>query len=545
MTGADARATHPRVGRVSARTGRSLPLPGAVAIAAIGGVLDALAFPGLGWWPLIFVGTPLVLYALVGRRVWSSVLVGLVAGGAFWGVHIFWLTVYLGLVPWAALAGLEALFYAAGCVVIALVWRFTDRVSDRGPVASVVAPFVVAGLWTLREFVSSTWPYGGFSWGRLAFSQSESPFNDLVAWVGISGLTFVIAWVSALVVIAVRRPPRVRRLLRSLAPVAVLIVMLLVPSFPVQQSGSARIAAVQGDADAGLFAEYTPGEILEDHLDATEPLYGQDVDLLVWPENASDLNPLVVDQSAASLDYVTERIGAPMVVGTITSDDEDRIFNSLLLWESGSGATAQYDKIHPVPFAEYLPDRAFWYPLAPDLFDLIPRDYSIGQRPNVFDIDTDAGPIRAGLAICFDIVDDALVARMIGGGANVIVAPTNNADFGRTDESVQQLAIARLRAIETGRSLVNASTVGTSAIIGPNGDTLDRLPTFEPGTMVQEVPLSTTTTPATSAGRQIETTVCAIGLAGLLLLALLARRRRGIAKHTDRRATPAEGGADV
>ncbi len=509
---------------MTARNDRGLPLWSAAIIGVIGGAVNALAFPGLGWWPLAFVGTPLVLYALIGRRVWGSLLVGLLAGATFWGIHIFWLTVYLGPVPWAALAGLESIFYALGCALIALAWRFADRVAPAG--GGILVPVIVAGLWTLREAVSSSWPYGGFSWGRLAFSQSESIFRDLVSWVGVSGLSFLIAWVSALVVVAARRPAGPRRIVRSLAPIGLLLVMLVIPSFPIEQSGTARIAAVQGDSDAGLFAEYTPGEILTDHVAATEPLYGEDVDLVVWPENSSDLNPLESRESASILDTVSERMSAPLITGTITSDDADRVFNSILLWQAGEGATAQYDKIHPVPFAEYLPDREFWYPFAPPLFDLIPRDYSIGQRPNVFDIDVggELDNISAGVAICFDIVDDALVRQMIDGGAEIILAPTNNADFGRTDESVQQLAIARLRAIETGRSVVNASTVGTSAIVAPDGTDLDRLPTFEPGSMVEDVPLSATTTPATVAGRGIEIGVSAFALFALVVLGLRARR---------------------
>lgn len=511
-----------------ARIGHGLPLWPAAAVAIVGGIVSALAYPGIGWWPLIFVGTPLVFFALVGRRLWGSALVGLLAGLAFWGTHIFWLTVYLGPVPWAALAGLESLFYALGCVLVALAWRWGDKhtASRLAPRSGFLVPVVVAGLWTLREAVSSTWPYGGFSWGRLAFSQSESVFRDIVAWVGIAGLSFLIAWVSALVVVAARRPRGPRRVIRSLAPIGVLIAMLLVPSFPIQQSGTARIAAVQGNSDAGLFAQYTAGQILADHVAATEPLYGQNVDLVVWPENSSDLNPLVYPEAARTLDTVAERMSAPLITGTITSDDQNRTFNSTLLWEAGAGATAQYDKIHPVPFAEYLPDREFWYPLAPPLFDLIPRDFSIGQRPNVLDIDTggDVGTITAGIAICFEIVDDALIRRMIDGGAEIILAPSNNADFGRTDESAQQLAIARLRAIETGRSVVNISTVGTSAIITPDGTSLDQLPTFTPGSMVENVPLSTTTTLATTAGRTIEVVLSAIGLLGVIALGLLARR---------------------
>ena len=131
----------------------------------------------------------------------------------------------------------------------------------------------------------------------------------------------------------------------------------------------------------------------------------------------------------------------------------------------------------------------------------------------------------AGLAICFDIVDDGLIHRMVDGGAEFILAPTNNADFGHSDESVQQVAIARLRAIETGRSVVNDSTVGVSAMFAPDGRVIAKLPTFTRGAMVETIPLSTTLTPAMFAGRQIEWIVAGFGLASLAVGMVLAPRR--------------------
>ncbi|TFC10431.1 apolipoprotein N-acyltransferase [Cryobacterium algoritolerans] len=498
-----------------------LPPRGSVLLATTGGVLNALAFPGLGWWPLILVGTPMILAALVGRSVWSSLLVGAAAGFAFWGTHIYWLTVYLGIVPWLALTALETIFFALGGVLVSLAWRFTAGTFPGRWGRFGITPMIVAGLWTFREFVTSNWPYGGFSWGRLAFSQSESPFGGLTAWVGVSGLTFLLAWVSAAAVQVLRERTGRQRLTWVLIPVGMISLLVAIPTFPVVQSGTIRVATVQGNADAGLFAAYVPGEILQNHLDATEPLYGRTVDVVVWPENASDLNPLVNRQSATALDQVTGRMRAPLITGALTTRN-DQVFNSILQWENGHGAVEQYDKIHPVPFAEYIPDRDFWYPLAPALFSLIPRDFTIGTRSNVFDING----VAAGIAICFDIVDDNLIRQMIAGGADVILAPSNNADFGHSDESVQQLAIARIRAIETGRSVVNASTVGTTANVGPNGGIIDQLPTFEAGALVQDVPLSTTTTLATIAGQAIELTVSGVGLAGLALSLTSARRHR-------------------
>jgi apolipoprotein N-acyltransferase len=499
-----------------------LALPPAVILAALSGGITAAAFPGLGWWPLVVPGTALLLFTLLGRSIGGALLVGLVGGFSFWGTHIFWLTVYLGPIPWLALAGLQTVFFALGCVLLALAWRCLPRLWP-GPWGSFLGvPLVLAGLWVLRESIASVWPYGGFSWGRLAFSQSESPLAPLTAWLGISGLSFVLAALAALLVQALRIRGAWTRSGRGLIALVPLLAILLVPAWPGDRTGSIRVAGVQGDSEAGLFARHVAGQFLNDHLDATAPLFGQRVDAVIWPENASDLNPLEFDAAARALDYVTQNMDAPLVTGTITEDAEGRTFNSLLLWEAGKGAVDQYDKIHPVPFAEYLPDRAFWYPLAPALFDLVPRDYSEGTRDNIFDL----GEVPAGVAICFDIVDDALVAQMIDDGAQVIVAPTNNADFGRTDESVQQLAIARLRAIEAHRSVVQVSTVGTSAIIAPDGRTIDRLPTFEPGAMVADVPLSTTITPALFLGRSIEWAAGALSATALGLGLALGRRGR-------------------
>lgn len=487
-------------------------------MAVIGGLLNAAAFPGLGWWPLILFGTPMLLWALTARRLQVAVVSAAAGAATFWGAHTFWLTVYLGAAPWLGLAGLQTLFSAAAGVAIAVTWRAAEHVLRRDAARLLVIPILVAGIWVARELVAGNWPYGGFAWGRLAFSQSESPLGELAAWVGATGLSYLIAAVSALAVQVVRdrhRMPRVMLLL----PVATLVGLVAMPAFPVEVTGTLRVGAVQGDSEAGLLAQNEPGRILRDHLAATAPLLGEDLDLLVWPENSADVDPLRDPATARILDDLTATVDAPMLVGTITADDE-RMFNSSLVWEHGLGATGQYDKKHPVPFAEYLPDRDFWFPLAPELFSLIPRDFSPGVRPNVLDIDG----ILAGVAICFDIVDDALVRDMVGGGAQLILAPTNNADFGQTDQSAQQLAIARLRAIETGRSVVNASTVGVSALVSPAGATIERLQPFTPGAMVGDVPLSTTITPAMTFGGQLGWALAAVGVIASVWVNLHARR---------------------
>lgn len=503
-------------------TAAPIPLGVAVLAALVGGWMMDLGFPDLGWWPLTIVGTAVVLWALRGRSIGGALLIGAISGFAYYGTLIEWLTEYLGIVPWLALTLAQVFFTALGGVLITLAWRWVPRAWPGVAGRMVLTPAVVAAAWTIREAVASVFPFGGFAWGRLAHSQAEGPLAHWAAWVGFSGLTFLLAWVSAaLVAVAIER--EVGMLRRGIAVAGASTALLVWPAVPITTTGTLTVAAVQGDSNSGLFADYERGEILQDHYDATRPLFDQglDLDVVVWPENASDLDPLRNEYAASVLDLVSERLDAPVVVGTITADG-DETFNSVLLWRAGDGAVDQYDKVHPVPFAEYLPARDFFYPLAPSLFDLVPRDYSFGQRDTVVDLDG----VIAGISICYDIVDDDLLARQIDEGAQVLLAPTNNADFGVSDQSVQQLAIARLRAIESGRALVQASTVGASAIVLPDGSTLDSLPLFEPGTMVQEVPLSDTITPAHALGRTLEWGVILFGLAAIVLGGALAPRRR-------------------
>ncbi len=513
-----------------------LPLGAAAAVALVGGWMQHLGYPDLAWWPLTIVGCAAVLLALRGRSIPGAMLVGAIGAFAYYGALIEWLTVYLGLVPWLALTMAQVALCVVGAVLITLAWRWVPRAWPGTAGRLLLTPVIVAAAFTAREALASVWPFGGFAWGRLAHSQAEGPLVEWAAWVGFSGLSFLLAWLAAtLAVVVIER--RVPVLPRIALPVGLAAALLAWPAFPITTSGTITVAAVQGNSNSGLFADYERGEILHDHYDATTTLFdrGLELDVVVWPENASDLNPLTSEYAASVLDLVSDRLDAPLVVGTITEEGE-KSFNSVLLWQAGEGAVDQYDKVHPVPFAEYLPAREFFYPLAPSLFDLVPRDYSFGERDTVVDLDG----VIAGISICYDIVDDDLLARQIDEGAQVLLAPTNNADFGVSDQSVQQLAIARLRAVESGRTLVNTSTVGASAIVLPDGSTLDELPLFTADTMVQEVPLSDTITPAHALGRTAEWFIVLLAFSVVLLAGLLTSVGPRSGAHRVRTTTAGE-----
>jgi len=510
-----------------------LPLWGAVLLAVAAGLVTDAAFPDRGWWPLAFVGVAMVLVAAQGRRAGGGFLVGVVFGITFYLVHIPWMTEFLGpgevwivrAVPWFALSTLMALWCGLGMMLISIATRVVPR-AVRGPLGRLLfVPLVVAGLWTAREAVASVWPYGGFAWGRISESQSDSPIAPLFAWLGVSGVGFVMVYLVATAVAAVRETD-VPVLLRLTLVTAMAAVLVALPAFPVATDGSLRVGAVQGNGKTGYFdpAEHV-GDNLVAQYEATEPVYAEDVDVVVWPEGGSDLDPLRVPAAAAVFDSVSERADAPFVGWAITRRG-DQYFNTSLLWRAGEGAVDHYDKRHPVPFGEFVPDRPFWRQFAPELIDLIQREFTPGTTDAVMDVGSDGRSVLAGFAICFDIVDDALMREGVEEGGQLVIAPTNNADFGQTDESVQQLAIARIRAIELGRSVVNISTVGTSAVILPDGTIADELPRYTAGTMVVDVPLSTTTTPAVVVGRGVEWGVAMIALGALIGAAVGGRRSR-------------------
>ncbi|PVW02017.1 apolipoprotein N-acyltransferase [Microbacterium sp. Gd 4-13] len=495
---------------------RAIPLRWALPGAVVGGVALDLAYPSVGWWPLAIPSVVVILVSLIGRTARGALLVGGVYGGTFYLRHLDWVGSFLGPTPWLALAALQTAIVAVGCVLITWTYGWGERRLRARWSRLLLLPLIVGSAWLLRETVAGAWPYTGFPWARLGVTQSNGPLLEIVSWTGVSGLTFLLVAVCAAGVQAVREW-NTAGLRGAIMPTVLLGALALAPQFPTTVTGSFTVGWVQGNGPSGYFDQRAPGDILASHVDATAELADEDLDLVVWPEGSVDSDPLRNARAGRVLDEVASTVGAPVLVNAATQR-AGATFNTSLLWDR-TASPQVHDKRNPVPFGEYVPDRWLYEAIAPDLVGLIQREYSPGSNPPVVTVDG----VRVGLAICFDVIYDRVVREGIDAGAEVLIFQTNNADFRGTDENVQQLAFARMRAVETGRAAINVSTVGTSQAIAADGSIIDALPINTTAASVTTLPLHQGITPAILLGDAIEVILATAGIVLCFVISIRAR----------------------
>ncbi len=516
-----------------------MPYPGAVplrdpsrwwsaVLAVLGGLLTWAAFPDVGWWYAAAPGMALLFLAMRRDSARWNALLGFAWGLAFFVPLLTWADVAVGAVPWIALSVAEAGFVA----LFGAAWTWARRgeaVWRRASLQLVV--FVV--LWVAVEELRGIWPFGGFPWGRLAFSQADSPVLSLArlggaplvsAAVAAAGAALALAWLAA------RRFALLPMLGRVAVAVALVVVGLLVPMGTRAEDGTLTVGAVQGNvSEPGLHAFDNRREVLDNHLAGTYALLDQvepgELDLVLWPENGTDIDPEVDAQAAADIDAAAQAMGAPMLIGTIQYPESGGRYNTSLLWEPGVGPVASYSKQRPAPFAEYIPLRSLVRPFS-SAVDLVQNDMLAGTEPGVVPLESArlGRTVQIGDVICFEVAYDGIVRESVREGAEVLVVQTNNASFGYSAESTQQLAMARLRAVELGRATVQVSTVGVSAVIAPNGTVAQDTELFTADQLVARLPLRQSLTPAAVLGAWPSGVVGA--LAVVMTLAGMAGARR-------------------
>jgi len=500
-----------------------VPRWAAVAMALAAGGTLLLAFPPFGLWWCAPVGVASLALAVHRRGFRAGTGLGMVAGVTLFVPLLWWTHIVGGAAPWLILSAFEAGYLALTTGAAAWCSPLIDRYRWTWPL-------VTGALWTAQEAVRDRYPFGGFPWGRLAFSQADSPLLRYAVVGGAPLVTFLVAVTGGLLAVAFWAPRPWRLAPPTWIALAILVMtsgVLLPTATP--HGPAVQVAIVQGNVPRlGLEFNAQRRAVLDNHVNATRDLAGRvragqvpRPDLVVWPENASDIDPLIAQDAdaRARISEAADAIGAPILLGTLLDGPGDHLRNVALVWQPGSGPGDRYVKRHPVPFAEYIPWRSFAR-LISDRVDLVRSDFVAGDRPGVLRV----GPAGVGVAICFEVAYDGIVRDTVTGGAQLLAVQTNNADF-NSAEAQQQLAMVRLRAVEHGRDAVMVSTVGISAFVDARGRTFDATGFNTRAVAVRELALGSARTLADEIGPAAEYMLVGLGVLALAGAGLLRRRR--------------------
>jgi apolipoprotein N-acyltransferase len=553
--GPEAPAARPRLGarlRGAMRSTESGPLrPYAAApLAVASGLLLVLALPPIDLWPLAPVAVAALTVALAGQRARRGAWLGFLHGLAFFVWLLHWAGTYVGPGPWFALAVMQACYVAALGAATPVLLRAAERWTEGTARARVAAraalvPALVGGAWVAEEALRDRWPFGGFPWGRLAMATGDSPYLALASLGGAPLVTFAVAATGGLLAVAAWPrwrtgvPWRPHAVAAAAGALALAAVGLAVPVPAAANGKPVTIAVIQGNVPRlGLDFNAQRRAVLDNHVNTTLALAdrirrgdAEQPDLVIWPENASDIDPLQDSEASALIGRATDTIGAPILVGAVLREPGTKLTNAGLVWEPGKGNVDRYAKRHPVPFGEYIPYRSLARKVTKKV-DLVKRDFAPGDEAGVLRV----GPATAGDVICFEVAYDSLVRDTVTGGADLLVVQTNNATFGLSGESAQQLAMVRLRAVEHRRPAVMASTTGVSAVIGPDGRVIEDSGLFTRAVLEQRIRLGTEGSLATRLGVLPEA-LLVVGTVGVLLAALLAAPIRRRSRTRKREAT--------
>jgi apolipoprotein N-acyltransferase len=511
-------------GASTATPAARLGLPWALAVALTGGLALTAAFPPIGIWPLAPAGPALLAVALWRRGLRASLLAGLVFGLAFFVPLLSWL-LNVAWYAWLALAAAEAVIFA----VLAVGQRLLLDLR--------AWPLAVAGWWVCAEALRSRWPYV-FPWGRLAMSQAGTPAAPWAAVGGAPLLSFLVALAGTTLAWALLVPGRRaglrRRALPLLAFAGAAGLALVGALLPVDQqppgTPTAVVAAVQGNVPhaRSLPDLLRASAVTANHAAATEQLAAQvragarpAPGLVIWPENSTDIDPRFDADVYGTIAGAVNAIRRPVLVGTLLANP---VRNAGVLWLPGRGPGQTYVKRQLVPFGEYIPFRWLLKHIT-SLVNLQPQNFAAGHRAVVFR----AGNIRLGDVICYEVGFDGLVSSEVNAGANLLAVQTNDATFevdGQHGETLQQLAMARIRAVESNRAVVVASTTGVSAIIAPDGRLIAHSGTWQRAVLEARVPLVSQRTLADRIGAWPEAAIVALTVAALAWAAAVALRRR-------------------
>jgi len=475
-------------------------------LSLVAGCAVGLGFPPFDLWWLVPVGVGVFVAMAATSTAPVGLLRGYVFGLGFNAVAFHWVAV-LG---WPVLA-VFVVWLACWYALVGLVVAWTRSTPVWG----------MAGLatWMAIEWCGARWPFGGFGWGRLAYTAAGTPLDGwfpLISVTGVSALVvasgFVIGW-------AIRRWMATGTL-RSLlpAPVVVGAVLLMVcggggalaRSYdPPDDGRSVTVGVIQGNVPgAGIDAlgpEYTVenNHLAETIIMAAKVRTGQadQPDFVVWPENSTATDPYTNARTGVIISVALDMARAPLFLGAITMGPGAGERQTVGLWWTTTGVEASYEKRNLVPFGEWVPYRSVLTRLVPELAYVGAQSVP-GTRPGVLDVTVQGRPLRVGDLICFEVaydstVDDMLVGDdLTGGGAQVVVVQTSNAMFTGSDQMAQQDQITRTRAMEARREILVATTNSLAGLIDSHGRVVYQARLRTSDSQVFTVPVRGTLTPA-------------------------------------------------
>jgi apolipoprotein N-acyltransferase len=505
-------------------------------VAALAGFSLHLAHPRPGWDLLGWVAVaPLIALGMTAPSARLAMIEGWVAGGAFFVLLLRWIvhtlvtyTTVGGPAAVLALALLSAYLGFYWALVLGALARSREEI---GPAAVWLAP----AFWVTAELGRSHL-LSGIPWGLLGYLPWRRPvLIQVAAWTGVYGVSALLVTVNAaLAHVSLARDWRQRLVGGGVMALAVAGVVVLgtVRLGSVETAGSSLpIALVQGNLGVRLAgAPGVSGEAFGVYGELTR-LAARGARLVVWPEAAVPAylrrEPIVL-RDLVDLAKAVER---PLLVGALDATSgppgnstggaagPSRYVNTALL-VTGDGVIGRYDKMHLVPFGEYVPLRPLLFFVEAIAAEV--GDFSPGRVPTVFPL---AGA-PFGTVICYEIVFPDLVRRFVAEGASFMVNITNDAWFGDTGGPLQHLAAVPLRAVENGVAIGRVANTGVSALVLPTGAIAAELPLGRRGVLQAEVPLRADRTFYTRHGDVFARTMAGVSGAALLPAALAALRRR-------------------
>jgi apolipoprotein N-acyltransferase len=450
--------------RLTAR--RSFPF--ALIIALASGIALSLAFPPVAWWPIAFLAPVPLLWLLRDARPLRGFALGLAFGIGFYGATLYWIALF-GAMAWTALTVLSGL--SAG-----LFGLLAPAV--RRPGRPILTAVTWASLWTVVDWIRGMWPLGGFTWGALGVSQVTNRITVRLAVVaGVWGVTFVVVAVSGLVLAALEGGGAGVWRGRVL-PVAIAALLLVAPlAIPFGRPDGRELKVATIQVDVRQAASQNPANedvgVAELNIREHAKLAGDPPDLAVWGEGALDPAAAADPATMAAVRDVIASVGAPTLIGAVT-DDPDGEHTNVLLFDGIGNQVDRYDKVHLVPFGEYVPfrRRLSWI----KALEQVPVDRVPGTSVHTVSVD---GLPAFGTPICFENSFPDIPRAMVRDGAGFLVVTVNNASYDFTAASRQHEQMSQMRAIETGRWVANAAVSGISALIDPSGHVTAREGLFD------------------------------------------------------------------